>query len=338
MSSSAKLAGFKILKGVVWHSFSLSKSKGVSLTDMFTSLTREKANMSMVTCVKDKDTWRVNIALESHEAKKALPVIAESVGNSDIRLTKGAILSIFPHQKNPKITGSVLDIYGKENIEPGPFASSPSAISVALREESIDKATRCLFKPLRFSAYRTPEDWKLAQKGKEKLYKEVVASFQEKKPKVYFIEWQDNQSLVQTSLSGRKLELMGLALKRFDNMGTPLNFLASNQLEDDDQQDFFFCLPTSTKSSYPQTIEELIPDARVRETQDIAMFSMNGPHFGDRYGITSELFKALDEAGVDLIGLNCSIHSVSGVVTAGNILKAIDGIKKRFEVPSVMKR
>ena len=322
------------------------------MTEVFASLTREKANISMVTCVKDKDTWRINIALESHEAKKALPVIEERIGKSDTRLTKGAILSIFPHQKSPKVTGAVLDIYGKENIEPGPFASSPSAISVALREESIDKATSCLFKPLRFSAYRTPEDWKLAQKGKEKLYKEsgfdleyaekhykeVVASFQEKKPKVYFIEWQDNQSLVQTSLSGRNLELMGLALKRFDDMGTPLNFFASNQLEDDNQQAFFFCLPTSTNISYPQTIEEIIPEARVRETQDIALFSMNGPHFGDRYGITSELFKALDEVGVDLIGLNCSIHSVSGVVTAGNILKAIDGIKKRFEVPSVMKR
>jgi len=65
---------------------------------------------------------------------------------------------------------------------------------------------------------------------------------------------------------------------------------------------------------------------------------MNGPHFGDRYGIINELLKSLDEAQVGLLGLSCSIHTISGVLPADQIHTAIDAIRKCFEVPSVIRK
>jgi len=42
------------------------------------------------------------------------------------------------------------------------------------------KRKPCAFEPFTFSAYQTPDDWKLAQEGKEQLYKEVVATIRRK--------------------------------------------------------------------------------------------------------------------------------------------------------------
>jgi hypothetical protein len=65
---------------------------------------------------------------------------------------------------------------------------------------------------------------------------------------------------------------------------------------------------------------------------------MNGPHFGDRYGIISELLTSLNEAQVELLGLSCSIHTISGVLSADQIQPAIEAIQKCFEVPSIIKK
>ncbi len=65
---------------------------------------------------------------------------------------------------------------------------------------------------------------------------------------------------------------------------------------------------------------------------------MNGPHFGDRYGIVSDLLRSFKKDGVDLLGLNCTIASIIGVVPSPHIQPAIQAIQGCFEVPSVTKK
>ena len=60
---------------------------------------------------------------------------------------------------------------------------------------------------------------------------------------------------------------------------------------------------------------------------------MNGPHFGDRFGIVSELLNAFEKNGVDLLCLGCTIASITCVVQALYLDPAIRVIKKCFEVP-----
>jgi aspartokinase len=68
------------------------------------------------------------------------------------------------------------------------------------------------------------------------------------------------------------------------------------------------------------------------------MFSMTGPHFGDRYGIASELLNSLNRAGIELTAMTCTMASVRGVVHTHQIESAIQAIKSRFEVPAVTKK
>jgi hypothetical protein len=65
---------------------------------------------------------------------------------------------------------------------------------------------------------------------------------------------------------------------------------------------------------------------------------MNGPHFGDRYGIARELIDALMEKGIDLLGLSCTIASITGIIPSSQSELTFPAILKRFEVPSIIKK
>jgi aspartokinase len=229
-------------------------------------------------------------------------------------------------------------VLGKLGNQPIAFANSPSAISAALSEDVINEATNALFDPFEFGPYRTPADWKLAQKGKEKLYKEVVASYQEKKPKVYGLEWQDEQALLHVKLDSGHISTMGTVLKDFAQLGLVLTFFISSPSKDKNKSNLFFCLPEPDRHNYVDLVQKLLPEASAIEDLSVASFSMNGPHFGDRYGIISELLMALDKVQVELFGLSWSIHSITGVLPTHHIHTAIDAIKGCFEVPSVIKK
>ena len=338
MSAPEKLGGFKVLKDVTLISlFSPKQSKG-SLSRFFSFLADEKINLPYLTCVFDDHAWGLNIAVESKDAGKALGLIEEAFEQKSIHHPHSTILSIFPHKKNPEITGSLFEAFGREGVNANALANSPSAISIVLNENVLNKASSALFGPFSFSAYRTPADWKLAQKGKEQLYKEVVASFQEQRPKVYGLEYQDNQEFLQVKLNTQSIGDFGTSFKEFARLGLNLTFLATSPCEEKGKEKVAFCLPVTVNSSYIRIMNGIAPQGDTQTLSPASTFAMNGPHFGDRYGIVSELLISLEKGGVDLLGLSCTIASITGVVPSSQITSAIEAIKGCFDIPSVIER
>jgi aspartokinase len=338
MPAPARLGGFKVLKDVVRISLIQSGKNDSLPAGFFHMLAQEKINLPFLTCGREDLGWGLSIVVESHNAQKASSLVEENFCKIDLPTAKWAILSIFPHRSNPEIMASLLHLLGREGVEPEALAHSTSAISAVLREEVVSKVTRALFGPFRFSAYRTPADWSLAQTGKERLYKEVVASYQEKKPKVYALEWQDGQDLLRASMETQDLGVMGTALKGLSQLKFSLTFLIMTPSQAKRETNLFFCIPKSDKGSYSDMIKGLSPGIITSRASPVALFSMNGPHFGDRYGIASELFFALKRAQVELLALSCSIASIAGVVPAEHVHSAIHAIQACFDVPLVTKR
>lgn len=337
MNASTRLGGFKILKEVVW--ISVIQPKGHNFPLAFSNLmASEKLNLPFLTCGEQNRAWGLNFVVDADVEKKTLGLIEKEFGDINLTTAKGAILSIFPHRSRPEIIGSLFDVLGKLGDQPIAFANSPSAISAVLSKDIINEATSALFGPFRFGPYRTPADWKLAQKGKEELYKEVVASYQEKRPKVYGLEWQDKQELLHVKLDSANLSTMDIVFKEFARLGLVFTFLISRPSKEKGKGNLFFCLPESEKNDYINMIKKLLPEASTVEDPSVATFSMNGPHFGDRYGIISELLMALNKAQANLLGLSCSIHSITGVLPAYQINSAIEAIQGCFDVPSVTKK
>ncbi len=342
MTDPEKLGGFKILKETALFSpapfspaqFSPDRRLPVAL---FRILAEHKINLPYATCVRgDTEKWHVNMAVDFKDARTVGRLLSETLNQRPHQQSNAAILSIFPHRKKPAITGALFETFGHEGIHPEAMAHSPSAISAVLEERHLLQASNALFGPFAFGAYRTPADWKLAQNGKERLYKEVVATYQEKHPKVYGLEYQEHQELLTISLDSSGISALAGAFEGISRHGLDLTFLvASRSREKSDAM--AICLPLTTKGSNQENIARILSPIKIETHHPVGTFSMNGPHFGDRYGILSDLLDTLETAGVDLMGLSCTIASITGVVPSSQLSRTIEAIRNAFDVPSILK-
>jgi len=333
-----KLGGFKVLKEVTRILLVSPGESGVLPLRLFRALADQKINLPYATCVSDDRAWGLTLAVDAVNAVGTSAALVTAISERPALQYGGAILSIFPHRKNPEITRALFEAFRREGVAPDALASSPSAISVVLDERILNRASSALFGPFTFSAYRTPADWKLAQKGKEQLCKEVVASYQETRPKVYGLEVQDAQALLKIKLDRGQIAALGPAFGRLARPGLSLTFLATSPCRESNQDQISFCLPLSEEDFCQQVLREAAPLLDLRNIAPAAVFSMNGPHFGDRYGIISELLTAFETCGVELLGLSCTIASVTGVVPSAQLAAAVEAIRGRFDIPSVIER
>jgi aspartokinase len=336
MTARAALGGFKILKNVTRISI-VSDGKGFP-KDLFGRIATERINLPYATLVSEGPCWGLNIVMEAVDEEKTCRLIMETYGKIFTVSSKSAVLSVFPHRRNPEISARLFEAFEHQSLEPDALASSPSTISVVLKQELIDSASHALFEPFTFSAYQTPEDWKLAQEGKEKLYKEVVAAYQEKKPKVYGLEVYEGQHLVQIKLNRAKITHVGASFRGFARLSANLTFLSTSPSYEQGKEIVAFSLPAFQSEAYGRVVRRIAREIDFQETPSTVIFSMNGPHFGDRYGIVSELCESLEGRQVDLLALSCTIASLTGVVPRHQYEPALAAIQERFEVPSVTKR
>jgi len=338
MSSQTRLGGFKILDNMVRLTLIRPGDDAAFPAALCRHLATERINLAFLICEYQNGSWQLNLAAEPDGAQKASALVADAFPEVRAGVSKAGILSLFPHRSDPGITASLLALFHEKGIHPEAVAHSNSAISVVLHDAVTEMAAGALFESFRFGAYRTPADWRLAQKGKEQLYREVVASYQEKQPKVYALEWYRDQELLQMRLNRPEIPLMGKGFTEFARSERMFTFLVLGPSGETPPVSLSFCLPSSSRQDALDRIRGLIPGAEPERISPVAVFSMNGPHFGDRYGIASDLLAAFSEAGIRLPALSCSIHSVMGVVSSRDSARAIETLKGCFEIPSVIRK
>jgi aspartokinase len=338
MAQSLRLGGFKVYKDVARISLILSSKDQGHPAEFLKAIAEDRINLPYLTCLLHDSTWELNILVEAPDEARLNHLLDKYLGNAFARASNRAILSIFPHKRNPEITGSLLEALDQNDLELEGFANSPSAISIVLEEKHLAQASHALFEPFRFSAYRTPTDWKLAQKGKEQLYKEVVATYQEQRPKVYGLEYHEGQELLYFEVGKADLCNVGKGLKAVAQSGIYLPFLTKSPNNKKGKASLVMCLPYRSGQPALDTFKEIGAHIDTETTRDVTVFSMNGPHFGDRYGIAFELLSALHEKDIPLLGLNCTIASITGVVSSPQFISTIQAIQGCFDVPSVTKK
>jgi hypothetical protein len=315
-----KLGGFKTLKGVSKFSLVIPEKSDLTPALLLKSVTEKKINLPYLTCVNTGRYWGLNMIVESDRGLHLSLLIEEASGKPCNHPVACAILSIFPHKKDPHILRLIIDAFISNGVKPEAIALSPSAISVVLQEKDLGKASASLFGPFSFSAYRTPEDWKLAQKGKEHIYKEVIASYQEKRPKVYGLEYYLNQEFDYFNFQSGSSELEE-CFSKISSTGSVLTFAASCPAQSSSEETLGICFSAGDDGKSFNIV-----------------FSMTGPHFGDRYGITYELLKSLEKRKVDILSLSCTIASITGVINGSQLDQTIAGIKDYCDVPMVVEK
>lgn len=336
MSSQTRLGGFKILTEAACVSLVCRDGTPGGPADCCRLLAEGRINLNYLSCAAFGDTWALDAVVNWRDADGAIARIRSCPGLVDTRVRRVSVVSVFPHRNDPAVAGELLNALFRTGVHPEALANSPSAISVVLNEAEAERATEALFGPFRFSAYRTPSDWRTSREGKEQLFKEVVASYQEKRPKVYFLEWQEDRKLFRVKLGRGRLPALGTFFVELSRLNQGLGFLASVPAGNCAGTELLLCLPASAAPGGIQLLKCSIPDAEVSHSGPFCSFSMNGPHFGDRHGLASDLLAAFNQNGVALSGLSCSIATIAGVVPAPHAPAAMDVIKASFEVPSVI--
>lgn len=338
MPPPPRLGGFKTLNDVVRISTVFKYSTGFPPPQIVNLVSRERVNIVYLSYLHHKNEWSMTLAINSRDEQVTCDLLKSQPDQSFFRCTRGVILSVFPHRKNPEIPGSLLEIFGREKIEIDALTTSPSAISVIMDKSLLNRASQALFEPFTFSSYRTPADWKLAQKGREELYKEVVASYQETYPKVYGLEYHQDQEFIRLDVNSGFAGKLGQAFRKYAALKLHLTFLSFTPQDGEKGGLTAFCFPVHDSPSSREVLEKNGLKTDLSVTRPVTVFSMNGPHFGDRHGIAAEIMKSFHKGGVHLLGLNCTIASITGVVPSRDFEKALHCIQSCFEVPNIIKK
>lgn len=338
MPPPSRLGGFKTMNDVVRISAVYDNSVDFAPWQIINLFSQERINLVYLSYINNQQLWDLTLVVNSQDEQASGAILKSPPGKLFYDSAESVILSIFPHRKKPEIPGSLLEIFGREGIEIEALTNSPSAISVILDKSFLNKASQALFEPFTFSSYRTPTDWKLAQKGKEELYKEVVASYQEKRPKVYGLEYHEEQEFIRLGVNSDLTEKLGKAFMEYANFNLNLAFLSMTPQDENRGGLAAFCFPCHESPSSTEILEKSGLKDDISVTNPVTVFSMNGPHFGDRYGIASEIMESFHEGNIDLLGLSCTIASITGVIPSQEFEKALDCIQSRFDVPNIIRK
>ncbi|MFC1813962.1 ACT domain-containing protein, partial [Thermodesulfobacteriota bacterium] len=66
----------------------------------------------------------------------------------------------------------------------------------------------------------------------------------------------------------------------------------------------------------------------------VSALFIHGPHFGDRYGIVHTLRAALENAGIALLAMGCTVSSISVVISDKDLAKAVEALDATFQKSS----
>lgn len=124
-------------------------------------------------------------------------------------------------------------------------------------------------------------------------------------------------------------------LKRFGDYEIPLCYLTV-AWDADDQENLCFCLNESDLDRAEPLLamlsNELTP-RRVLTWHPVAILTVYGPHFLERYGLANEFIATLAEHRLTVLSISSSVNSVSFVVHARDVEAMVRALGERFDWP-----
>ena len=306
--------------------------------DICTPLALSRINLTFLTHVAG-DRVAFCTGGEAGEAAFTL-VSSHCTPEAAVHLQPGTfILSIYPHDKRPEIIGTFIRSLARARLVLHGLASSPSAISAVVSSRRKKGAVQELFQHFRFSGFQTPQDFFAAQPPPEEYVQKVVATYQEKVIKVYWIVPQPDLDLWGLSISSSEiLEGFANALMDLADLGLKVPFLVA--LPGLGGKEFIVSCSTARPpdagdqgAEVRHILKQHLPEARPMRLTPVAGIFLHGPHFGDRYGIVHTMLEALERAHVSLLALSCTISSISLIIRQQELAQAQLILGKTFEAP-----
>jgi aspartokinase len=308
--------------------------------DICAPLAQNRINLTFLAHIAGDNDYQV-LCTAGEAGETAFTLLkAQAVPEATVQLQPGtAVLALYPHNKRPEIIGNFIHSLAQARVKLHGLASSPSAISAVLSSRRTKATVRQLFENFQFPAFESPQDFFAAQPPPAELVEKVVATYQEKVTKVYCIVPQPDLDLWGASLSSNAiLEGFAAALMDLGDLGLQLPFLAA--IPELENKEFLVSFSTRGDQSGEEKSDEVrgilqrrLPDIRLMHVTPVAGIFLHGPHFGDRYGIAHTLVDALDKAHISLLGLSCTISSISLIIRQQELAAAQVVLGNTFAAP-----
>ena len=310
-------------------------------------LARHRINLTFLTHVAG-DREVLCTASDTGEAALAL-LQSQADPQGTLALQPGtSILAVYPHDKRPEVIGTFIRSLARARVVIHGLASSPSAISVVLSSRRIKPAVEQLFEHFLFPGFASPQEFFSAQPPPKEYLEKVVATYQEKVNKVYWIIPQSDLDLWGMSIATADI-LAGFAtaLMEMGQLGLAIPFLVA--LPGLGGKEFILSFSTARRQPVSHRLEACatgdhggevrrilkshLSDLRPMRLTPVAGLFLHGPHFGDRYGIAHTLVEALEKAHIKLLALSCTISSISLIIRQHELAAAQVILGNTFAAP-----
>jgi aspartokinase len=82
-----------------------------------------------------------------------------------------------------------------------------------------------------------------------------------------------------------------------------------------------------------EAVKDTLGAQEVTYDKEVGLISVFGPHFGERAGVAGTMFSALAQAEINILAISTSISSLSCLIDALEMDKAVNALLKAFEQP-----
>lgn len=107
-------------------------------------------------------------------------------------------------------------------------------------------------------------------------------------------------------------------------------------IDQNDRDQVALCIDRDDLPAAEEIVEQVAPRLRagmVTTLPEVAIVSIFGPDFRERPGIAGTMFEALARQGVNILAISTSISTVSCVIHAGLLDKALGALRETFDLP-----
>jgi hypothetical protein len=293
---------------------------------------------------------RAVVCTESRAGEAALTMLkAQADPQASLALQPGtSILAVYPHDKRPEVIGTFIRSLARTRVMIHGLGSSPSAIAAVLSSKRIKPAVEQLFRHFHFPGFASPQEFFSAQPPPKEYVEKVVATYQEKITKVYWIIPQSDLDLWGMIIATADiLEGFAAALMEMGDLGLAIPFLVA--LPGLGGREFILSFSTARRqpasprleagatsghgSEVRRILKDHLPELRPMRLTPVAGIFLHGPHFGDRYGIAYTLVDALEKAHIKLLALSCTISSISLIIRQQELAAAQVVLGNTFAAP-----
>jgi aspartokinase len=157
---------------------------------------------------------------------------------------------------------------------------------------------------------------------------DTVAVYLEKPVRTYGIKAQDGLELLRLTCHPDRLAALASSLSRIQ---PSLGMVGCVALWSRSSLSLAVCLPGQHSSRLAILAREA--GSQVENQRAVNLIGLQGPHFGDRWGIAQQALAGLEGAGVQPRLVLGTTHTLQLLVDPGDAPRALEGLRTRFCSP-----